>query len=47
MGGRKKEALRLLQEAYDWFSEGLETIDLKKAKELLEKSTSTSKRFSL
>ena len=35
IGGRKIEALKLLKETYDWFSEGLDTNDLKKAKDLL------------
>ena len=34
--GKKDEARSLLQEIYDWFTEGFETGDLKEAKALLE-----------
>jgi class 3 adenylate cyclase len=34
--GRVKEALDLLKPVYDWFTEGFETPDLKKAKAVLE-----------
>jgi predicted ATPase len=34
--GKKKRARRLLQETYDWFTEGFDTADLKEAKALLD-----------
>jgi predicted ATPase len=34
--GKKEEARQLLAEIYDWFTEGFDTADLKKAKALLE-----------
>jgi predicted ATPase len=34
--GRIGEARELLQASYDWFTEGFDTQDLKKAKALLE-----------
>ena len=34
--GRSEEALQLLSEVYDWFTEGFETADLQEAKILLE-----------
>jgi len=34
--GRRAEAHELLAPVYDWFSEGLDTADLKDAKALLE-----------
>jgi predicted ATPase len=35
--GEKARALKLLEETYDRFTEGFDTIDLRKAKALLEK----------
>lgn len=34
--GNKQEAKRILSDAYNWFTEGFETGDLKAAKALLE-----------
>jgi len=34
--GRIGEARELLQASYDWFTEGFDTLDLKKAKTLLD-----------
>src|SRR5262249_39245833 len=34
--GKKEEARRMLAEIYGWFTEGLDTADLKDAKTLLE-----------
>ena len=34
--GKRTEAKKLLQAIYDWFTEGFDTVDLKKARELLE-----------
>jgi class 3 adenylate cyclase/predicted ATPase len=34
--GKKEEARQLLEEIYGWFTEGFDTIDLKKAKALLD-----------
>ena len=34
--GKKKQAHKLLTEIYGWFTEGLDTADLKEAKALLE-----------
>ena len=34
--GRVKEARELLNPAYDWFTEGFDTPDLKEAKALLD-----------
>ena len=34
--GRPKEALSTLQESYDWFTEGFDSVDLMKAKSLLQ-----------
>ena len=34
--GKKAEALHLLAEIYDWFTEGFDTKDLREAKSLLE-----------
>lgn len=34
--GRAAEARQLLEEIYDWFTEGFDTVDLKKAKKLLK-----------
>jgi predicted ATPase len=34
--GKREEARELLQESYDWFTEGFDTADLKEAKTLLE-----------
>lgn len=36
MQGKKAEALALVQEIYDWFKEGFDTVDLKAAKALFE-----------
>ena len=36
--GRADEAIKLLKPLYSWFTEGLETLDLKEARELLEHS---------
>ena len=38
IGGRKKEVMKLLKDTHHWFSEGLDTPDLQKAKYLLEQS---------
>jgi predicted ATPase len=35
--GKKKHAHQMLSEIYNWFTEGLDTADLKEAKALLEK----------
>jgi hypothetical protein len=35
-GGRRDEGHAMLAEIYDWFTEGLDTADLKDAKALLE-----------
>jgi tetratricopeptide (TPR) repeat protein len=37
--GRQEEALLLLSEIYDWFTEGFETADLKEARALLQELT--------
>jgi predicted ATPase len=37
--GRKEEALRMLTEVYDWFTEGFDTADLQEAKRLIEELT--------
>ena len=34
--GRQKQARQLLAPIYSWFTEGFETLDLKRAKELLD-----------
>ena len=34
--GKTEEARTLLEEIYGWFTEGLDTVDLKEAKTLLE-----------
>ena len=34
--GRRREALELLAPIYGWFTEGFDTLDLKKAKALLD-----------
>jgi len=34
--GKKDEARQMLAEIYGWFSEGLDTADLREAKALLE-----------
>jgi predicted ATPase len=34
--GKKEEARKLLQEIYDWFTEGFDTADLKEAKAFLQ-----------
>ncbi len=34
--GKKEEARRMLQEIYEWFTEGYETVDLQQAKARLE-----------
>ena len=34
--GKQKEARQLLAPIYGWFTEGFDTLDLKKAKELLD-----------
>jgi class 3 adenylate cyclase/predicted ATPase len=34
--GRKEEARQMLEEVYDWFTEGFDTADLKEARALLE-----------
>lgn len=34
--GRKKDAHAMLAKSYNWFTEGLETMDLKDAKALLK-----------
>ncbi len=39
--GRTDEARRLLQNLYSWFTEGLDTMDLREAKALLDKLSST------
>jgi class 3 adenylate cyclase/predicted ATPase len=36
IGGRKKETINLLRDTYNWFIEGLDTHDLKKANTLLK-----------
>ena len=36
IGGRKKETIKLLSDTYSWFSEGLDTHDLKQAKNLIK-----------
>jgi hypothetical protein len=33
--GKKAEARQILQEIYNWFTEGFDTADLKEAKKLL------------
>ena len=38
--GRRNEARDLLAPVYDWFTEGFDTVDLKKAKTLLEELAS-------
>lgn len=38
--GRKKEARRLLQSNYEWFTEGFETLDLREARTLLSELSS-------
>jgi len=35
IGGRKKESMKLLRDTFDWFVEGMETRDLRKANQLL------------
>jgi predicted ATPase len=35
--GKKEEAQRLLAEVYDWFTEGFDTEDLRRAKALLDR----------
>jgi predicted ATPase len=37
--GRREEARELLAPVYDWFTEGLDTADLKEAKGLLDELT--------
>ena len=37
--GKRNEARDLLAPVYDWFTEGFDTIDLKKAKALLDESS--------
>ena len=39
--GRRGEARRMLAEAYGWFTEGFDTLDLREAKELLEDLSSS------
>jgi predicted ATPase len=34
--GKKEEARQMLSEIYGWFTEGLDTVDLREAKALLE-----------
>jgi hypothetical protein len=34
--GKRDEARELLAPVYDWFTEGFDTLDLKKAKALLD-----------
>ena len=34
--GKKEEAQRMLEDIYDWFTEGFDTKDLQEAKALLE-----------
>jgi predicted ATPase len=34
--GKQKEARQLLAPIYGWFTEGFDTLDLKKAKEMLD-----------
>lgn len=41
-GGKREEAHRMLSEVYDWFTEGLDTPDLKEAKALLEELSAES-----
>jgi predicted ATPase len=38
-GGRRRQARDLLEPVYGWFTEGFETLDLKKAKAVLESLT--------
>jgi class 3 adenylate cyclase/predicted ATPase len=38
VSGRKEELMKLLKDTHNWFSEGLDTPDLQKAKNLLEQS---------
>jgi predicted ATPase len=35
--GKPDEARQALAEVYNWFTEGFDTVDLREAKELLEK----------
>lgn len=39
--GRTKEARQLLEEVYNWFTEGFDTADLRKAKQLLSELRET------
>ena len=34
--GRKTEARELLEQIYEWFTEGFETVDLREAQHLIE-----------
>lgn len=34
--GKREQARHLLRETYSWFTEGLDTVDLKEAKSLLD-----------
>jgi hypothetical protein len=34
--GKRETAYQMLTEIYDWFTEGLDTADLREAQELLE-----------
>jgi predicted ATPase len=38
--GKNKEARKLLEESYNWFTEGFDTADLKDAKALLDELSS-------
>ena len=38
--GKRKEARNLLAPVYGWFTEGFDTLDLKKAKSLLDELSS-------
>jgi predicted ATPase len=38
--GKRYEARELLAPVYNWFTEGFDTLDLKKAKELLDELAS-------
>jgi hypothetical protein len=37
--GKKAEARQMLQEIYNWFTEGFDTADLKATKELLKEKS--------
>ena len=43
--GKKEEARQMLEDIYDWFTEGFDTADLQKAKKLLDASSRHTRVF--